>query len=111
MKKTAFFRCGIMAACLLSVLLLGGPAVFAQDGSGEAAMPVWHYVAAAFGLGMVVIGAALGIGKIASAAVESIARQPSAAAQITSTGILPIFLLEGCAIIAQVLILLIVLMR
>ena len=70
-----------------------------------------HYFGAAIGLGLVVIGAALGIGKFASAAAEGIARQPAAASQITGAVNLPLFLLEGVAIIAEVVILLIVLTK
>ena len=64
--------------------------------------------AEAIGLGMIVIGAGLGIGKFAAAAAEGIARQPSAAAQITGAVNLPLFLLEGVAIIAEVGVILIV---
>ena len=60
-------------------------------------------------LGLIVIGAALGIGKFAAAAAESIARQPNAADKITGAVNLPLFLLEGVAIIAEVGVLLIVL--
>ena len=66
---------------------------------------------AALGLGMIVIGAALGIGRFAAAAAEGIARQPAAAAQITGAVNLPLFLLEGVAILAEVFVLLIVLMN
>ena len=44
----------------------------------------------------------LGIGKLAAAAAEGIARQPSAADQITGAVNLPLFLLEGVAILAEV---------
>ena len=74
-------------------------------------MQFLHLFGAAIGLGMVVIGAALGIGKFASAAAEGIARQPSAADKITGAVNLPLFLLEGVAIIAEVVILLIVLVK
>ena len=70
-----------------------------------------HYFGAAIGLGMVVIGAAMGIGKFAAAAAESIARQPEAADKITAAINLPLFLLEGVAILAEVFTLLIVLMK
>ncbi len=69
------------------------------------------YFGAALGLGMVVIGAGLGIGKFAAAAAEGIARQPAAAAQITGAVNLPLFLLEGVAILAEVFVLLIVLTK
>lgn len=54
------------------------------------------------GLGLITIGAAYGIGKFASAAAESIARQPEAADKITAAVNLPLFLLEGVAILAEV---------
>jgi F-type H+-transporting ATPase subunit c len=111
MKKTGFIRGGVMAALLLAVLLIGSPAVFAEDGSDAGVTPVWHYVGAAFGLGIIALSAALGIGKAAAAAAESIARQPSAASQITGAVNLPIFLMEGVAILAEVFVLLIVLMK
>lgn len=55
------------------------------------------------GMGAAVIGAGLGIGKLAAAAAESIARQPEAASEITGAVNLPLFLLEGVAIIALAL--------
>jgi F-type H+-transporting ATPase subunit c len=70
-----------------------------------------HYFGAAIGLGSIVIGAAFGIGKFAAAAAESIARQPEAADKITAAINLPLFLLEGVAILAEVFTLLIVLMK
>jgi F-type H+-transporting ATPase subunit c len=86
--------------------------VFAQEAAaGAGAASVLHYFGAALGLGMIVIGAALGIGRFAAAAAEGIARQPNAAAQITGAVNLPLFLLEGVAILAEVFVLLIVLMR
>ena len=63
----------------------------------------------AIGLGLVVIGAGVGIGRLAAAAAEGIARQPSAAAQITGAVNLPLFLLEGVAILAEVFALVVVL--
>ena len=65
----------------------------------------------AIGLGLVVIGAGLGIGKFAAAAADGIARQPAAADKITGAINLPLFLLEGVAILAEVFILLVVLLR
>ncbi len=69
-----------------------------------------HYFGAAIGLGLVVIGAGLGIGRFAAAAAEGIARQPNAAAQITGAINLPLFLLEGVAILAEVFIFLILIL-
>jgi F-type H+-transporting ATPase subunit c len=70
-----------------------------------------HYFGAALGLGLIVIGAAYGISRFAAAAAESIARQPEAADKITAAVNLPLFLLEGVAILAEVFTLLIVLMK
>jgi F-type H+-transporting ATPase subunit c len=70
-----------------------------------------HYFGAALGLGLVVIGAGLGIGRLAAAAADGVARQPSAADRITGAVNLPLFLLEGVAILAEVFILLVVLMK
>ena len=67
-----------------------------------------HLFGAAIGLGLIVIGAASGIGKFAAAAAESIARQPGAADKITAAVNLPLFLLEGATILAEVFVLLIV---
>ena len=63
------------------------------------------------GLGLIVIGAGIGIGRLASAAAEGIARQPEAADKITGAVNLPLFLLEGVAILGEVFALLIVLMK
>jgi F-type H+-transporting ATPase subunit c len=74
-------------------------------------MEVIHYFGAALGLGLIVIGAGLGIGRLAAAAADGIARQPEATDQITGAVNLPLFLLEGVAILAEVFVLLIVLMK
>lgn len=74
-------------------------------------MEFLYIVGAALGLGLVVIGAGLGIGRLAAAAADGVARQPSAADRITGAVNLPLFLLEGVAILAEVFILLVVLMR
>ena len=68
-----------------------------------------HLLGAGLGLGMIVIGAGLGSGRFAAAAAEGIARQPNAAAQITGAINLPLFLLEGVAILAEVFILILML--
>jgi F-type H+-transporting ATPase subunit c len=69
------------------------------------------YMGVGLGLGLVVIGAGLGIGKLAVGAAEGIARQPSAADKITGAVNLPLFLLEGVAILAEVFALLVVLLK
>ena len=63
------------------------------------------------GLGLAVIGAGLGIGKLAAGLAEGVARQPSAVGAITGAVNLPLFLLEGVAILAEVFALLIVLLK
>jgi len=68
--------------------------MFAATNPGAAFAPL--------GAGMVVIGAGIGIGMFASAAANSIARQPEAAKDISGAVNLPLFLLEGVAIIALV---------
>ena len=57
---------------------------------------------AAIGAGLVVIGAGIGIGMLAFSAANSISRQPEAAKVISAAVNLPLFLLEGVAIIALV---------
>ena len=57
---------------------------------------------AAMGAGLAAIGAGIGIGNIFGRTAEAIARQPEAANDIKGTVNLPLFLLEGVAIIALV---------
>jgi F-type H+-transporting ATPase subunit c len=97
---------GFVAMASTTVLLAQGEAP-----AGAVSGSVLHLFGAALGVGMIVIGAGLGIGKFAAAAAEGIARQPAAAAQITGAINLPLFLLEGVAIIAEVVVLLIVLLN
>ena len=57
---------------------------------------------AAVGAGLVAIGAGIGIGNIYGPAAEAVARQPEATNDIRGTVNLPLFLVEGVAIIALV---------
>jgi F-type H+-transporting ATPase subunit c len=77
----------------------------------EAANMSMAFAGAGIGLGLVVVGAGLGIGKLAAGVAEGVARQPSASAQITAATNLPLFLLEGVAILGEVFCLLIVLLN
>lgn len=77
----------------------------------QAAVNVLHYFGASLGLGLIVIGAGLGIGRLAAAAADGVSRQPSAADRITGAVNLPLFLLEGVAILAEVFVLLVVLLK
>ena len=74
----------------------------------QEAQAVLHLFGASLGLGLIVIGAGLGIGRLAAAAADGVARQPSAADRITAAVNLPLFLLEGVAILAEVFVLLVV---
>ncbi|HEV8114026.1 MAG TPA: ATP synthase F0 subunit C [Planctomycetota bacterium] len=64
---------------------------------------------AALGAGIVAIGAGIGIGRIGSAQNEGIARQPEAAAEIRGGSIILAALIEGVALIAVIVTLLIAL--
>ena len=81
-------------------------AMYEAELNAEKAANPWGKALGAIGAGMVVMGAAIGIGMFASAAARSIARQPEAAKDITGAVNLPLFLLEGVAIIALVVCLL-----
>ena len=111
MNRAGWLRAIAGAALALAFAAVVETPVFAQEAAGAGAESVLHYFGAALGLGMIVIGAALGIGRFAAAAAEGIARQPNAAAQITGAVNLPLFLLEGVAILAEVFVLLIVLLK
>ena len=70
-----------------------------------------HLFGVGIGLGLIVIGAGIGIGRLAAGAAEGIARQPEASDKITGAVNLPLFLLEGVAILGEVFALLIVMMK
>jgi F-type H+-transporting ATPase subunit c len=104
MRTAGFFR-RTMVVTFVAVVLAAvffSPIVWAQEAAAAEAGNRSHLISVALGLGMIVIGAGLGIGKLAAAAAEGIARQPSAAAQITGAVNLPLFLLEGVAILGEV---------
>lgn len=58
---------------------------------------------AALGAGLAVIGAGIGIGYIGGKAMEAIARQPEAAGDIRSNMIIMAAFVEGAALIAIIL--------
>jgi len=62
---------------------------------------------AGLGAGLAAIGAGLGIGRIASSATESIARQPEAAGDIRGVTIITAAFIEGVALFAVVVCLLV----
>ena len=59
------------------------------------------------GAGIAVIGAGLGIGKIGGSAMEAIARQPEASGDIRMNMIIAAALIEGVALLAVVVCLLV----
>lgn len=61
------------------------------------------FLAAGLGAGITLIGAGLGIGKLAAAAMEGSARQPSAAGDIRTSMIIAAALIEGAALFALVI--------
>ena len=69
------------------------------------------YAGAGIGAGLALIGAGLGIGRIGGSATEAIARQPEAVNDIRGTMILAAALIEGVALIALVVSLLIILLK
>lgn len=65
---------------------------------------------AAVGAGLAVIGAGIGIGQIGGKAMEGISRQPSAVGDIRTNMIVAAALVEGAALFAIVVALLVVLL-
>jgi F-type H+-transporting ATPase subunit c len=66
---------------------------------------------AAIGAGIAVMGAGIGIGQIGGKAMEGISRQPSAAGDIRTNMIVAAALVEGAALFAIVVALLVVLLK
>ena len=66
------------------------------------------YLGAAIGAGIGAVGAGLGIGKLASSAMEGIARQPEAAGDIRTNMIIAAALIEGVALLAEIICVLVV---
>jgi F-type H+-transporting ATPase subunit c len=60
------------------------------------------YLAAGLGAGLAVVGAGFGIGKIGAAAMEGTARQPSAGGDVRTSMIIAAALIEGVALFAEV---------
>jgi F-type H+-transporting ATPase subunit c len=69
----------------------------------------YGYLGAAVGAGLAAIGAGLGISRIGAQANEGIARQPEAAGDIRGGSIILCALIEGVALFAVVVALLVVL--
>src|SRR4051794_16422358 len=67
----------------------------------------WGLLGAALGAGLATIGAGIGIGRIGGQATEAMARQPEAAGDIRGTAIVLSAFIEGVALFAVVVTLLI----
>ncbi len=61
------------------------------------------YLSAGIGAGLAVIGAGYGIGKIGASAMEGTARQPAATGDIRTSMIIAAALIEGAALFAEVI--------
>ena len=66
------------------------------------------YLGAAIGAGLGVIGAGLGIGLLAAAAMEGISRQPEAVGDIRTNMLIAAALIEGVALLAEIICVLVV---
>jgi F-type H+-transporting ATPase subunit c len=67
----------------------------------------WAMLGAGVGAGLATIGAGLGIGRIGGSATEAMARQPEIAGTIQTGGLILAALIEGVALFAVVVTLLI----
>lgn len=74
----------------------------------QAASVAVGYIGAGIGAGLAAIGAGIGIGRIGADALNSIARQPEVSGDIRTNMILASALIEGVALFAIVVCLLIV---
>jgi F-type H+-transporting ATPase subunit c len=64
------------------------------------------YLGAGLGTGLAIIGGGAGIGRLAASAMEGIARQPQSTGDIRTTMIIAAALIEGIALFALVITLL-----
>jgi len=88
----------IWTASVGSVGLVGTDAAWAADAASAPMVPGMAMV----GVGLALIGAGIGIGRVGSAWVESIARQPEAAGTMFVPGILTAAMVEGAALFALI---------
>ena len=66
------------------------------------------YLGAAIGAGLATIGAGIGIGTVGKAAMEGIARQPEAVGDLRTNMIIAAALVEGVALLGEIICVLIV---
>jgi len=74
---------------------------------GHSYMGAWGMLGAGIGAGLAVIGAGIGIGRIGGSATEGMARQPEIAGTIQTGALILAALVEGAALFAIVVTLLI----
>jgi len=82
--------------------LLQAATTFTRDYTGA-----WAMLGAGVGAGLAVIGAGIGIGRIGGSATEGMARQPEIAGTIQTGALILAALIEGAALFAIVVTLLI----
>jgi len=92
----------------MTILSLLQTAVEATPGAFNAGYQgAWAMLGAGIGAGLAVIGAGLGIGRIGGSATEGMARQPEIAGTIQTGALILAALVEGAALFAIVVTLLI----
>jgi F-type H+-transporting ATPase subunit c len=77
------------------------------NGFNQSYQGAWAMLGAGIGAGLAVIGAGIGIGRIGGSAVEGMARQPEIAGTIQTGALILAALVEGAALFAIVVTLLI----
>lgn len=83
--------------------LLQAAASFTKEYSGA-----WAMMGAGIGAGVAVVGAGIGIGRVGGQVADGMARQPEKAGQIQTGGLIFAALIEGAALFAIVITILIV---
>jgi len=91
----------------MMILPLLQEAATAAGGFNTSYAGAWAMMGAAIGAGLAVIGAGLGIGRIGGSATEGMARQPEIAGTIQTGALILSALVEGAALFAIVVALLI----
>jgi len=91
----------------MSILPLLQEVAGASSSYNTAYAGAWAMMGAAIGAGLAVIGAGLGIGRIGGSATEGMARQPEIAGTIQTGALILSALVEGAALFAIVVALLI----
>src|SRR5438552_11011800 len=91
----------------MTILPLLQAAAGNASGYNAAYQGAWAMMGAGIGAGLAVVGAGLGIGRIGGSATEGMARQPEIAGTIQTGALILAALIEGAALFAIVVTLLI----